>query len=452
MARTGRWQASVQVDASARGDSFDYCELIRTSDKMGNRATDRNSSTLERQETGVGIDGFASMLDARRPRPQDATAPLPHWGTNGNHESLLSFGQTTASMDWPDQTSPTGSDHLRQMVPTHSDLAGEQYFQSSTEWLQLPSAEYASAVIDGFETGLSDPSSIPWPLAALAPSINGPSIMSGSMLHSESISSDPVGPLEIDPKLRALSMTPRPADNATRLQQCQDTPTGGCDLEYRRRKREGLPHTGAADGSILPRRKRGRPPNQTGDVNLLMQPRSPIPRRESTAGTTTSSDATAVADADSLLLYNVDNAALSPHETLPKSTTTTKPLPPPTTITHAGRGSASSTNNKGNNKSDRSRDRDRNRAAASRYRAKTQAAFAQLEAEEREVSERRQALLASVSRLRDEVFQLKNELLRHADCGCPLIQGYLSHAARQASAELGALGFVEGERGNGPGG
>lgn len=86
------------------------------------------------------------------------------------------------------------------------------------------------------------------------------------------------------------------------------------------------------------------------------------------------------------------------------------------------------------------RNRDRNRAAASRYRAKTQAAFAQLEVEEREVSERRQSLLASASRLRDEVFQLKNELLRHADCDCPLIQGYLSHAAKQASAGLMAPG------------
>lgn len=79
----------------------------------------------------------------------------------------------------------------------------------------------------------------------------------------------------------------------------------------------------------------------------------------------------------------------------------------------------------------------RNRAAASRYRAKTQAAFAQLEAAERDVTVRHQSLLACAARLRDEIFALKNELLRHADCECPLIRGYLSHAAEQAWAGLG---------------
>jgi hypothetical protein len=78
----------------------------------------------------------------------------------------------------------------------------------------------------------------------------------------------------------------------------------------------------------------------------------------------------------------------------------------------------------------------RNRAAASRYRAKTQAAFAQLEAEEREASVRNQSLLACAGQLRDEVFQLKNELLRHADCECPLIRGYLERAAERACMGL----------------
>jgi hypothetical protein len=31
-----------------------------------------------------------------------------------------------------------------------------------------------------------------------------------------------------------------------------------------------------------------------------------------------------------------------------------------------------------------------------------------------------------VDQLREEVFQLKSELLEHASCGCPLIRGYLS--------------------------
>ncbi|KAK3987797.1 hypothetical protein QBC44DRAFT_330963 [Cladorrhinum sp. PSN332] len=77
----------------------------------------------------------------------------------------------------------------------------------------------------------------------------------------------------------------------------------------------------------------------------------------------------------------------------------------------------------------------RNRAAANRYRAKTQAAMAQLEAEEREVSIRRQSLLVRAGELRDEVFQLKNEVFKHANCGCPRIEGYLENAAQQAHAK-----------------
>jgi len=53
------------------------------------------------------------------------------------------------------------------------------------------------------------------------------------------------------------------------------------------------------------------------------------------------------------------------------------------------------------------------------------------------VSARHQALLLAAGQLRDEVFALKNELLRHADCDCPLIRGYLAHAAERACVGLG---------------
>ncbi|KAK4462987.1 hypothetical protein QBC42DRAFT_73277 [Cladorrhinum samala] len=76
----------------------------------------------------------------------------------------------------------------------------------------------------------------------------------------------------------------------------------------------------------------------------------------------------------------------------------------------------------------------RNRAAANRYRAKTQAAVAQLEAEERCLTLKRQSLLLCAGELRDQVFQLKNEVFRHASCGCPRIEGYLENAAQRAYA------------------
>ncbi|KAK4171385.1 hypothetical protein QBC36DRAFT_305330 [Triangularia setosa] len=67
---------------------------------------------------------------------------------------------------------------------------------------------------------------------------------------------------------------------------------------------------------------------------------------------------------------------------------------------------------------------------------KIQAAAAQLEANEQEVSERRRSLLEGAGQLREEVFNLKNEVLKHAGCDCPLIQAYLQHAARQVYAGL----------------
>ncbi|KAK4144419.1 uncharacterized protein C8A04DRAFT_27876 [Dichotomopilus funicola] len=90
----------------------------------------------------------------------------------------------------------------------------------------------------------------------------------------------------------------------------------------------------------------------------------------------------------------------------------------------------------------------RNRAAATRYRAKTQAAAARLEADERAAEERNRTLVARVGELQDEVFRLKDEVLRHANCHCPLIDGYLAHAAEKAwlglqrrdSAGVGSFG------------
>ncbi|KAK5651531.1 hypothetical protein OQA88_11985 [Cercophora sp. LCS_1] len=81
--------------------------------------------------------------------------------------------------------------------------------------------------------------------------------------------------------------------------------------------------------------------------------------------------------------------------------------------------------------------RARNKAAATRYRQKTQAAIAEWEAQEQEVSLQRQALMACAGKLKEEVFQLKNEVLRHADCGCPMIEGYLATAAQQAFMSSG---------------
>ncbi|KAK0632627.1 hypothetical protein B0T14DRAFT_504752 [Immersiella caudata] len=89
--------------------------------------------------------------------------------------------------------------------------------------------------------------------------------------------------------------------------------------------------------------------------------------------------------------------------------------------------------------------RARNKTAASRYRAKTQAAIAIMEAEEREVSSQRQELLACATQLREEVFHLKNEILRQAACRCPLITGYLAGATRLPYSGTSPLGHGRAE-------
>ena len=91
--------------------------------------------------------------------------------------------------------------------------------------------------------------------------------------------------------------------------------------------------------------------------------------------------------------------------------------------------------------------RARNKSAATRYRAKTQAALAQMQEHERAVNTQCRALLACVTQLRDEVVELKNEVLLHANCDCPLIQGYLAEVAQRAYTNLTEPSPLEGMAG-----
>ena len=75
--------------------------------------------------------------------------------------------------------------------------------------------------------------------------------------------------------------------------------------------------------------------------------------------------------------------------------------------------------------------RERNRAAATKCRAKNKRAISELEESSRVVTEQREFLSAYAASLKNEVLALKNELLRHGDCDCVLIQTYLSSMARK---------------------
>lgn len=83
--------------------------------------------------------------------------------------------------------------------------------------------------------------------------------------------------------------------------------------------------------------------------------------------------------------------------------------------------------------------RHRNRVAAMRYRHNQNTLAEELEAEEQTVSFQHEALSKYVSQLREEIYSLKNEVFRHSNCDCPLIQAYLSNAARRAQLPLAGV-------------
>lgn len=77
--------------------------------------------------------------------------------------------------------------------------------------------------------------------------------------------------------------------------------------------------------------------------------------------------------------------------------------------------------------------RARNRVAANKFRKKSKAAVAELEAVERGLSAQHEHLSLMVRDLREEVLGLKNELLLHGNCDCPVIHRYLSNTASRLS-------------------
>jgi len=72
----------------------------------------------------------------------------------------------------------------------------------------------------------------------------------------------------------------------------------------------------------------------------------------------------------------------------------------------------------------------RNRIAASKCRAKKKAAMADLEATKKTMYTEHYQLSTTVTGLREEVLILKNELLKHGNCDCEVIQQYLTNAAK----------------------
>ncbi|KAK4672634.1 hypothetical protein QC763_104790 [Podospora pseudopauciseta] len=186
---------------------------------------------------------------------------------------------------------------------------------------------------------------------------------------------------------------------------------------------------------VPPKRRRGRPPKH--DVNF--PPGQPLTLSSTSAPGSILSPATIPTTAGSPAFSSsypakqTPTGVSHPTETGDDGTKQQQEQQQPKKLP---RGSVSGANDNNNSTAEWTNLRSRNRQAAIRYRVKTQAAASRLEAEEQEISSRRKSLLTSVGQLREEVYNLKNEVLKHADCDCPLIQAYLAHAARQVYSGL----------------
>lgn len=80
---------------------------------------------------------------------------------------------------------------------------------------------------------------------------------------------------------------------------------------------------------------------------------------------------------------------------------------------------------------------ERNRVAASKCRQKKKAWMQDLENEAREAQSLSKQLRACVNVLKEEVLQLKNELLKHNTCECVPIRQYLSNEAMRLAGDHG---------------
>jgi len=67
-----------------------------------------------------------------------------------------------------------------------------------------------------------------------------------------------------------------------------------------------------------------------------------------------------------------------------------------------------------------------------RYRNKIHTSISQLEDDERKMAALHKSLLAYCGQLTEEVYQLKNQLLLHGNCDCPVIQRYLRESVQRS--------------------
>ncbi|KAI1311414.1 hypothetical protein F5Y03DRAFT_306650 [Xylaria venustula] len=124
-----------------------------------------------------------------------------------------------------------------------------------------------------------------------------------------------------------------------------------------------------------------------------------------------------------------ESCDVSPTELIRASTT---PASHPTPMSSPAATSSAATSSAG--VPDANQHRERNRVAARKCRQKAKRNFNGLQRREKELNEQNKMLLRHVGCLRDEVLELKNEILRHSACNSSVIQDYIAKVARRQSA------------------
>ncbi len=104
-------------------------------------------------------------------------------------------------------------------------------------------------------------------------------------------------------------------------------------------------------------------------------------------------------------------------------------MSPPSPVCSSG-GKASSLCNSPPSITKSRRNRERNRVAAHKCRQKAKQSMSDLQIQERELSKHNRMLQDHAGCLRDEILDLKNEILRHSGCDSDIIQNYIARAAR----------------------
>lgn len=368
---------------------------------------------------------------------EDATVPFPSWGADWNREYLVPLRQSTMPIDWLQQVSttcPSDIDMLQSGTIPSFILAAEGCLSPLPEWLEWPGPGYGLGI---FETNMSQLA--PKPLAT-ADNIDGQATVESSNFEADfsRYPPTPLEPVSISSQDGAApSPQNHPPDDLTRQPREPH--------QIRRRQNSGTgkrgPEEPGKDPILRPsKKKRGRPPIQTTDLPAYLpspvtSTHTPVSPESTTRSLHNSSNKAQLSTTMGIPLPRLPAACLSPDcPKLPESppslattaatTPTARPptprTPHPTIANHITTCSTSIHNltttpdPPPEGPETKPSLKTRNRLAASRYRAKTQARSSELQASERTARARRASLLACRDALRDEVFALKNELLRHA--------------------------------------